>query len=250
MKKLIVLALIFNSGKIFAQCWKTVCTGNAYGVNNIACAIKNDGSLWQWGNSTYRQLGDSAFAVNSLPELLDTSLSWQSVWLSASGFHILAQKKDGTLWGVGKNNYGELGNGTSNGTYVPVQIGTDADWNTVSLGEEFSIATRDDGTLWAWGLNYYGNLGDGTTVNKYVPTKIGLSSDWKYVSAGSISSFAIKSNGTLWAWGYNHLGQLGDGTTTDKIIPTQIGTDTDWQFVSGGSNHSLSIKNVTFGAGD
>ncbi len=241
MKKIILLLCLLASF-VFAnaQCWKTVRIGNSV---NLAYAIKNDGSLWYWENSTYNQIGDSAFSIASLPERVDTSLSWQSIWGSPAGFHVLAQKKDGTLWGYGDNQYGELGIGTNDhGSGVPARIGTDNDWRSVSVGEQFSIATKNDGTLWAWGLNFYGNLGDGTTIDKNVPTQIGVANDWSYVSAGSIFSVAIKKDGTLWSWGYNQLGQLGNGTTDSSHNPVQIGTDNDWSFVSSGFDHSLAIK--------
>lgn len=240
MKKIIVLVLLFNQ-HLYAQCWKTVSTGDALSARETV-AIKTDGTMWYWANSVYKMAGDTAFLIQFLPQPENPGVSWQSVWLKGGGEHLLAQKTDGTLWAWGKNTYGELGDGTTNFSYNPVEVGTDNDWQSVSLGEEFSVAVKSNGTLWAWGLNYYGELGDGTTVAKHVPTQIGAASDWQSVAAGVSHVLAIKTDGTLWAWGYNRFGMLGEGTQTDELAPVQIGTSTDWKFISASNFHSLAIK--------
>jgi alpha-tubulin suppressor-like RCC1 family protein len=76
------------------------------------------------------------------------------------------------MWGWGRNQFGELGNGTTVSKSSPTQIGTDTDWKTATGGCGFhTFALKNDGSLWAWGRNLNGELGDGTLVNKYIPTK-------------------------------------------------------------------------------
>ncbi|MBM2814158.1 MAG: C-terminal target protein [Ignavibacteria bacterium] len=146
------------------------------------------------------------------------------------------------LFGWGANNYGQLGDGTTDVKYSPTQIGAATNWIKSSCGEEFTIAIKSDGSLWAWGINDYGQLGDGSTTNKISPVQIGSGTNWLSISCGSAHTHAIKNDGTLWAWGLNIDGQLGDGTTTTKTNPVQIGSSTDWVKVSCGGDHSLAIK--------
>ncbi|MBK9463012.1 MAG: T9SS type A sorting domain-containing protein [Sphingobacteriales bacterium] len=168
-----------------------------------------------------------------------TNAKWLSI--SAGDSHSLGIKTDGTLWAWGRNNNGQLGDGTLTQRNTPVKIGNANNWLSVSAGSTHSLALKVDGTLWAWGRNVEGQLGDGTYTNRNVPTQIGTAT-WLSVSAGALHSLAIRSNGSLWAWGRNGDGQLGDGTTTTKNAPTQSGTESNWVSISAGSYHNLGIR--------
>jgi len=70
----------------------------------------------------------------------------------ASGHsHTLALKSDNTLWAFGRNDYNQLGDGTSITRNTPVQIGNGSDWFFVATGAFHSVALKSNGTLWAWG---------------------------------------------------------------------------------------------------
>jgi alpha-tubulin suppressor-like RCC1 family protein len=153
-----------------------------------------------------------------------------------------AIKADGTLWAWGYNNYGMLGDGTTNYRNTPVQIGTDNNWRDISGGQTNTLAIKTDGTLWAWGHNDFGQLGNGTTVDVLVPTQIGTDTNWSKIDAGYGQNLALKTDGTLWAWGRNNIGQIGDATLVNKLIPTQIGTATTWVTISAGLSHSAAIQ--------
>ena len=154
----------------------------------------------------------------------------------------LPGRQDGWLsLGLGQNDHGQLGDGTTTDRHLPTRIGTDTDWKAVAAGELHSLALKRNGSLWTWGLNERGQLGDGSTTDRHDPTRIGTDTDWKAVSAGLWHCVALKVDGSLWAWGDNREGQLGDGSTTERYVPTRIGTDTDWDvFVA--SFHCLALK--------
>jgi alpha-tubulin suppressor-like RCC1 family protein len=87
-------------------------------------AIKRDGTLWAWGYNSYGQLGDGTTGVpNSKysPVQIGTATNWQSVVAGYS--HTAALKNDGTLWTWGRNNYGQLGNGNTNNSSSPTNLG-------------------------------------------------------------------------------------------------------------------------------
>jgi len=147
------------------------------------------------------------------------------------------------LYGWGANDFGQVGDGTTANRTSPVQIGTDADWASVSAAGDHSAAIKQNGTLWVWGNNQAGRLGDGTTVNRLSPVQVGTDTDWASVSAGGGHTVAIKTNGSLWAWGDNTFGQVGDGTTVEVVVsPEQIGSATDWASAKAGSVHTVAIK--------
>ena len=170
---------------------------------------------------------------------------WKSI---ASGEnHTIAIKTDGTLWAWGNNEYGELGNNSTIESHIPIQIGTDNKWKSVSCFAEslFSIALKTDGTIWGWGHNSWGQLATVFTGNDFlVPYQIISSNDWESIYTGDTCVIAKKTNGTLWGWGENSYGQLGIGTTSSSVpTPVQIGTNTDWKVISTGDDQVLAIKN-------
>ena len=215
---------------------REVSSGWGYNV-----AIKEDGSLWAWGSNGDGQLGDGTTTDRHVPVRIGTDSGWASV--SAGDSHTMAIKTDGSLWAWGRNSEGQLGDGTTTTERnVPVRIGSDNDWASVSTGGNYTIAIKTDGSLWAWGWNGNGPLGDGTTTNRHAPVRIGTDSDWASVSAGGDHTIAIKTDDSLWAWGWNGNGHLGDGTTTRRHAPVQIATDNDWLSTSAGRSHTMAMK--------
>lgn len=153
-------------------------------------------------------------------------------------------KSDGTIWAWGENYQAEFGNGTTTGSTLPIQIGNDTNWASISTGGHYTLALKNDGTLWAWGNNSSGQLGDGTTVTKNIPIQIGTENDWQSISTRGYTSFAIKNNGTLWGWGQNNVSKIGLGfSSTYESLPTQVGTDTNWKEIIAGYDHNFAIKN-------
>ena len=216
---------------------------------NNTLALRSDGTLWGWGFNSTGQLGDGTTTDKAIPTQIGTSTDWMSV--SAGADATVALKTNGTLWSTGYNTSGQLGNGLS-GAYswnptihTFTQIGTDTDWQKISMGNTHTLAIKTNGTLWVWGSNDKGQLGDGTTTLKNVPTQIGTGTDWNKVSATTSHSLAIKTDGTLWAWGNNSYGQLGNGTSSSTVVgttPAQIGTGTTWSDVFSRAQLSAALK--------
>lgn len=157
--------------------------------------------------------------------------------ISGGELHSLAVLNDGTLWAWGGNQYGQIGDGTTETRYLPVQIMDQV--QSASAGGRHSIALKNDGTLWAWGCNDGGRLGDGTTLDRAEPVKI--MDDVAAIAGGWAHSLAVKTDGTLWAWGHNNSGQLGNGATAAKTRPVKIMDDVS--DVWAGFAHSLALKN-------
>ena len=161
--------------------------------------------------------------------------------ISAGYAHTVALKNDGSLAAWGKNNLGQLGDGTTSLSLSPKQIGTGYKAIAAGTGPDtgFTLAIKSDGSLWAWGLNNHGQLGNGGS-DTATPVQIGTG--YSLIAAGKYHSAAIKSDGSLWAWGDNSSGQLGDGTQAPRSSPGQVGTDTGHTAVAAGYLHTVAIK--------
>jgi alpha-tubulin suppressor-like RCC1 family protein len=166
-------------------------------------------------------------------------------WYAIGGFrNFAAIKNNGTLWGWGFNESGQVGDGTTINKSSPIQIGTLTNWGTALVtGVTYMYNIKTDGTLWAWGSNTYGELGNGTSTFRSSPVQIGTLNTW--ATAGTYSTdggHAIKTDGTLWGWGYNGDGQIGDNTVIFRSSPVQIGTQTNWSKLSSGTNPVIAVK--------
>lgn len=172
---------------------------------------------------------------------------------SAGGDHSAFIKVDGTLWTMGRNFSGQLGQGDTTDRANYTQIGTDTDWVMVACGSNFTFALKADGTLWSCGNNLSGDLALGDTTDRLSLVQVGTDTDWSFVSCcGGGGPFdgvdfightlAIKTGGTLWSAGANFSGQLGLGDTTNRNSFVQIGSGTTWVHCSAGHRHSNAIK--------
>lgn len=187
-------------------------------------AVTSDGSVWGFGNNNQGQLGIGPAPLRSMLPVHVASLTGV-VSVAASGggssdnesSHALTAT--GVVWSWGNNVVGQLGDGTTTASNVPIAVfdrvtGFDADLL-------HSIAVRDDGSVWAWGDNTWGQLGDGSNIGSLLPNRVGTLPSAVAVSAGGGSSHAVLLDGTLRTWGANAFGQLGDCTTTDTNLPIE-----------------------------
>ncbi len=213
------------------------------------------GSIKVWGINSNGQLGNeiinqvspvAVYGFESTP-LLD---------ISGGTNHSLMLKTDNTVWSMGLNSNGQLGDNTTVQKNTPVQVkgtggvGTLTDVVSVSSGGAHSIAAKSDGTVWAWGLNTNGRLGDNTTTQRLAPVQvhgvgnIGFLTDVVKVVASNAHSVALKNDGTVYAWGLGTSGQLGDGTIVSKSVPVQVLVNNIVDIIaSNAGSFTLALKN-------
>jgi alpha-tubulin suppressor-like RCC1 family protein len=200
-------------------------------------AIMSDGSVWAWGDNAWGELGNGT-RTNSLIPVQVTGLSGVKAIAGGiggvDGGHTLALKSDGTVWAWGLNDAGQLGNGTSSISSVPVQVLYLTNVSAIAAGNRFSLALKSDGTVWAWG-----NTMDHSFTT---PVPVYGLSNVVSIAAGGGHGLALSSNGAVWGWGANSYGQLGNGTTDGSNTPVRVSGLSGVTAIAAGDAHSLALK--------
>ena len=142
-----------------------------------AMMIGSDEELYTWGDNYYGQLGDSTTTNKKTPTKITLASNVKVKQVDSGENFTIALGSNGELYSWGRNQYGELGDGTNTQRNSPVKVtlASGIKPTQIACGYYFAMAIGSDDNLYAWGWNENGNLGDETSTSKSIPTKINFS---------------------------------------------------------------------------
>jgi len=204
--------------------------------------LKSDGTVHAVGLNTSGQLGDGTLTQRTFPVQVLSAASTgltDIIQVACGDSHTVFLKSDGTVYTVGINTNGQLGNGTTTttvaGTY-PVQVRLSATptyltgITQIACGTSHTVFLTSSNTVYAVGLNTNNQLGDGTIVQKTFPVQVlsaagtGLANITQ-IACGASHTVFLTSSKTVYSVGLNTSGQLGNGTVTSSTTgsyPVQV----------------------------
>lgn len=213
------------------------------GNTNSSFAIKSDNSLWGWGYNASRALGDGTTTnVNTPKKVGGGTNDWKVI--SSGENNTLAIKQDGTLWGWGSNQYGELGNGSTVPVTTPTMISAEK-WRQVASGASFSVGIKEDGSIWYWGLLFSSSGGrftqnQITSPTAYVPSLKNLK--WANLSMGREYVLAVTEGGEAYGYGDNSQGQIDHSSSGISEVLRPIQIEKDFERVCATGSYSIGLK--------
>jgi alpha-tubulin suppressor-like RCC1 family protein len=205
---------------------------------NFACALDSTGAAYCWGENAGGDLGDGSTAGDSgVPVAVDTSgvLAGKTLTqITAGVFDACALGTSGAAYCWGENLLGQLGDGSTAGSGVPVAVDTSGvlagkTLTQITAGEYHTCALDGSGAAYCWGNNENGELGDGSTDSSSTPVAVDTSGvlagkTVTQITAGAYHTCAVDASGAFYCWGEGDEGELGDhSTVTQSTVPVLAG---------------------------
>ncbi len=202
--------------------------------NGVSCAIA-DGKAYCWGSNQYGQLGSGTTGGEAhlpAPVYAAGVLAGKTVTDIAVGLDgYVCAVADGKAYCWGRNRYGQLGNGTTTDSAVPVAVTASG---VLSGRTVTKVATGDghacvvaDGAPYCWGLGGNGRLGHNSTSGSNTPvatSMAGVLSGKTVTDIQAGSSYTCAFASGFYCWGANSQGQLGNASNTDSSLPVTVAT--------------------------
>jgi alpha-tubulin suppressor-like RCC1 family protein len=202
----------------------------AAGGNEHDVYLLSNGSLVSCGLNSDGELGDGNFVSSTLP-VTDVGLPASTVeQITAGPDTSEALLANGQVWAWGSGHWGQLGNGGTYDSTVPVHVELPSAASEIYAGgSEFrngqSLALLANGQVWGWGNNSDGQLGNGgKRGTNPVPVQATAMPDVTFTSvmSGGDCGFGLDTNGNVWAWGSDLDDHLGDGGTSGIVLTPKI----------------------------
>ena len=190
--------------------------------DGFSCAVTDNGSVSCWGGNLYGQLGNGSSVESAIPVQV-TGLD-DAVQVVAGAEHACALVDvglegggdGGSVWCWGRNDSGQLGDGTSADRATPLLVGGLGGIVELAAGESHTCALTDGGEVWCWGSNASGQLGNPAGSTQSPPAVVPGLDGVQLIAAGGRHTCAVVTGGALWCWGDNGSGQV-DGTGNTEI---------------------------------
>lgn len=227
---------------------------------NFACAVRESGELWCWGEIGYEIYGPAEMGPMRVPVRIAGVPPVTQV--SATTNFVCALASDGP-WCWGLNTMGKLGHGFASYAEGPAPVlGLPEPVTQVSAGADHACALGTSGTAYCWGENWFGEHGTGVNMQRsvLVPTPVMRVPRLVRVEACSYRTCAIDEAGQAWCWGENGWGILGVGDLQHRVYPTRVlgaddvvdisCEDTDMCFVLANGHVRCAGRNYEGGHGD
>ncbi|MBF0621638.1 MAG: putative Ig domain-containing protein, partial [Magnetococcales bacterium] len=128
-------------------------------------ARRSNGKVFAWGRNNRGQLGIGSFNSKANPTPAEVVNISNITIIHGGNDHTMALKNDGTVYTWGRNDAGQLGDGTTDRSHTPVELTGLPEVAELAGDDGHSLALLADGTLLSWGRNNSGQLGTGSTTD-------------------------------------------------------------------------------------
>ncbi len=245
---------------------KKIAAGTIKTSGAILTDYSGDDHLYMWGSNEYGQLGlnssttyyssmNEVMSANSstIKEINDLEIGESFAVASTTDY-----SNDDHVYTWGKNDAGQLGNGSEGGSVkYPLEVNRvyfNSNFEVIDLevGNGFVLALIETSSgereIYSWGNNHFGQLGIGGDKNTSIPSKISsFSSNYEMESisaAGSQSTAVLvdkDGNDHVYGWGHNEAYQLGFNAGNNVYLPTEFFVGKEVKQIEKGYGYSVGV---------
>lgn len=189
-----------------------------------ACAVSSVYTIFCLGRNDHGQLGDGTATDRTVPVPVAGAATEWSTPVVLGESHSCARARSGATYCWGRNDAGQVGDGTTVDRSIPVAVAGGITFASLTAGVAHTCGLTASGTAYCWGSNASGQLGTGTIGGSAsAPQAVATSRTFTSLKAGDHHTCGVVDTGLAYCWGRNDHGQLGDGTTTDRGTPGPLG---------------------------
>ena len=182
------------------------------------CAVTVAGKVACWGRNDQGQIGNGNTGTNALTAT-PVTLPADVTMVAVGADHACALQTDGKVYCWGDNVYGQLGDGKTADSNVPVLASEIADAVSIAAGGDFTCWVTKAATAKCVGYGALGRLGHGSSSNSTTAVDVKDLKDVRRISSLYYNSCALKQDRTVWCWGYNFDRQLVNNATMTQNVP-------------------------------
>ncbi len=144
------------------------------GSDQTSCLVLGDYSVACWGSNSHGQLGDGTMVDRFTPAavILPSGVQGQSIVATTDGSSFFLMTSDYALYSWGRNDRGQLGDGTTTDRSTPVLVMGSGTSYEVGAGTSHACSISADWVVQCWGGNNAGQIGDGTFVDRPTPVTL------------------------------------------------------------------------------
>jgi len=195
-----------------------------------------------WGTVVVNADGSvTAWPDESDGQAKSITLPRKAVGAAVNQYAAFILLEDGSVMGLGKNNYQTLGIAGDAKAESPRPISGLRDIMQISATYGHALALRRDGVVFAWGEDVDGLRGDTQGTHAAVTRVPGLPAIAQVATAAR-HSLALARDGRVYAWGSNGRGELGNGAMGAPAAPVAVPGLDDVVAIAAGLQTSLALK--------
>lgn len=234
--------------------------------NSHNCGVAVGGSAYCWGSNENGVLGNSNSKESGNPVVVTDkgkqTISFLSI--SAGGRHTCVLSTSYKTYCWGRNDYGQLGNGTAQNSSTPIAVLPPSNttnpstqtttvpskskpvFSSFTVGIEHICGLTAKGVAYCWGNNKYGQLGNNSTADSNRPVLVSNPDNgnrlfFSSITAGAYHTCGESQSGKAFCWGASSNGALGNNSESNSSIPVEV--------ISPYANSALTFSNLSAGYG-
>ena len=217
--------------------------------------LMTDGTIYGTGYNYYGQLGiDSNTDRNILTQMTNNTGKTPKE-IGCGEDYTLVLMTDGTIYGTGNNQYGQLGFGSTISTTTLKQLtnNTGKTPTKIGCGNNHSMILMTDGSIYGCGYNKYGQIGNSSLIISMKVLHEMTNTTGKTpqnIVCSYNNTFVIMTDDSVYGCGLNTIGQLGNGKTKNELSIVELLEYVTTKQPICGSQHVMLFTNDTlYGCG-